>query len=313
MDMYIDDTKLNKAETMVGLHEDRIVRYIEANGKFRLLVAQTTHAVEKARIYHNIYPTPCAALGRLLTGAALMSCSLKNPTDSVTLQIRCDGPIGGLVAVSDVSANVRGYAYQSDFDLPLNEHGKFDVAGAVGKGTLHVIKDIGLKDPYVGSVELLSGEIAEDLTWYYASSEQVPTVMSIGVLIGAGGKVLQSGGLLLQLMPEADEAVISDLETRISTMPAMTTLLESGLTVEEIVKGYFQGFDMTYIDTRPTNYICNCSMERMERNLISLGKKELSELSEDESGLELQCHFCSKKYHFPRETVVELTRKASTR
>ncbi len=292
-------------------HKDRMLRTMEANGQFRLYIADTRDTVDEARTLHHMNPTPSVALGRLLTGAALMSSALKNPTDNLTLQIRSDGPIGGMVVVANASAEVRGYAYQVDFDLPLNAKGKFDISGAVGKGMLHVIRDTGAQDPYVGSVELISGEIAEDLTWYYASSEQTPTVMSIGVLVGEAGRILAAGGLFLQLMPEADEKTIAALEAVMSDMPAMTTLLSEGLSIEDIAANYFSQFQLNYLDERPVSYRCTCSTERMEKNLISLGRKELAELSEDEKGLELQCHFCSKKYHFPMATVKTLTERAT--
>ena len=164
----------------------------------------------QAQKIHGLYPVPCAALGRLLTGAALMASTLKNPTDALTLQIRSNGPIGGLIAVSGADSFVRGYANVPDVDLPLNAVGKLDVGGAVGEGTLHVIKDLGMRDPYVGTVPLVSGEIAEDLTWYHATSEQTPTVMTLGVLVAPDGHVLHAGGLMMQLMPNADESLIED-------------------------------------------------------------------------------------------------------
>lgn len=289
---------------------DRIVRAIDPEGRIRILAACTTGTVEQARVLHHMSPTPCAALGRLLTGAALMSCTLKNPSDTLTLQIRSSGPIGGLVAVADAGAAVRGYAYQSDFDLPLNERGKFDVAGAVGTGTLHVLKDLGMREPYIGSVDLISGEIAEDLTWYYASSEQTPTVMSLGVLIGPEGRVLQAGGLFVQLMPEVGESLVAPLEAIMSGLPAMTGMLADGLTPEGIILDWFETLHVRILDTRPVAYRCNCSLERMERNLISLGRKELAELADDPKGIELMCHFCSRKYTFTVESVKALMESA---
>jgi molecular chaperone Hsp33 len=289
---------------------DRIVRAMDPGGRVRILAARTSSTVEESRVLHRMNPTPCAALGRLLTGAALMSCTLKNPSDTLTLQIRGDGPIGSMIAVADASAAVRGYAGRSDFDLPLNARGKIDVAGAVGKGMLHVIRDLGMGDPYVGSVNLVSGEIAEDLTWYYASSEQTPTVMALGVLIGPEGRVLQAGGLFIQLMPEAGVSLAGPLEKIVTAMPAMTSMLADGLSPEDIILDQFGSLHPEIIDTRPVTYRCNCSLERMERNLISLGRKELAELSEDPKGIELQCQFCSRKYTFSVESVKALTEAA---
>ncbi len=290
---------------------DRIVRAIAGDGAIRLLAARTTDTIETARGNHDLHPTPCAALGRLITGAALMSCTLKNPTDTLTLQIRSEGPIGGMIAVSDAAANVRGYAYHGDVDLPPNGLGKLDVGGAVGKGTLHVIKDLGLKDPYIGSVPLVSGEIAEDLTWYHATSEQTPTVMTLGVLVAPDWRVLQAGGLFLQLMPDAAEEWVSRLEAIVTSLPHVTAMLEAGETPESMLLERFAALEPRLLDSRPVSYVCNCSEERMQRNLISLGRKELDELSADPDGIELQCHFCSKTYHMPPETVRHLADMAT--
>ncbi len=290
---------------------DRIVSAIDPEGRVRVLAAVTTETVEHARETHNLFPTSCAALGRLLTGGALMSCNLKNPTDALTLQIRCEGPIGGMVVISGASLAVRGYAVNPYADPPLNVHGKFDVAAAVGTGSLSVIKDLGMREPYVGSVELISGEIAEDLTWYHATSEQTPSVMTLGVLLAPDGHVLQAGGLFLQLMPEAGEDLISELETLVTALPPMTTMLEAGETPESILSQRFAALNLQVLDTRPVRYHCNCSEERMERNLVSLGRTELTELSEDPAGIELTCHFCNKRYKFSREAVGQLLERAT--
>ena len=186
------------------------------SGRIRVYAAVTTNTVEAARTLHRMNPTPAAALGRVLTGAALMSQTLKGEEDTITIQIKGDGPIGGIVAVTDSEAGVRGYAYNPNSDVPLNHLGKFDIAKAVGKGYLNVIKDIGLRKPYIGTVDLVSGEIAEDLTYYYASSEQIPTAMNLGVLIGKGGGVEAAGGLFIQLMPDTEEGVIQKVEKGIS-------------------------------------------------------------------------------------------------
>ncbi len=290
---------------------DRIVSAIDPAGRVRILVAVTTETVGRAQEIHDLFPTPCAALGRLLTGAALMAHTLKNPTDALTLQIRGDGPIGGMVVVSGADSAVRGYAVQPFADLPLNAKGKFDVAGALGKGTLSVIKDLGMREPYVGSVALVSGEIAEDLTWYHATSEQTPTVMTLGVLIAPDGKVLQAGGLFLQLMPEAEEDLIAELEMLVTSLPPMTAMLEAGETPESILTERFAVLSPQILDTRPVRYVCNCSEERMERNLVSLGRNELVELAGDPDGIELQCHFCNHRYHFTNDAVARLLERAT--
>lgn len=285
---------------------DIIVQAINQEGTLRVFVADTTWLTDRARKLHTLAPTPCAALGRLLTGAALMSCTLKNPDDSLHLQIHCDGPIGGMLAVCDPNSNVRGYVHNPEMELPLNSIGKFDVSKAVGKGTLHVIKDMGLKEPFVGSVPLVSGEIAEDLAWYYAASEQIPTVLMLGVRISALGTVLQAGGILAQLMPGADELLISAVEEAMTKLPSITELLAAGETPESIVMNRLKDLNLHEIGRRSPAYKCNCSTEKMEKNLISLGKKELDELAEDPDGIELQCHFCSRFYAFAPEKMSQL-------
>jgi len=286
--------------------QDYIAKAMALSGQVRIYAAITTGTVDKARELHQMYPTPTVALGRLLTGAALMSQTLKSDKHSITIQIKGDGPIGGLVVVTDANAGVKGYAYNPHFDVPLNDMGKFDIRSAVGAGRLNVIKDIGLKEPYIGYVDLVSGEIAEDLTYYYAYSEQTPTVMNLGVLIGAGGKVEAAGGYFLQLMPDAKDEVIDIVEKGIAGLLPITTLIHQGKTPEDIIKSIFPDGTVELFDTCPVSYQCNCSRERMERNLISIGKKDLEEIAGDEKGAELVCHFCNKKYHFSRSELMSL-------
>lgn len=286
--------------------QDYIAKAMAISGQVRIYAAVTTKTVEEARTLHEMNPTPSVALGRVLTGAALMSQTLKGEHDTITIQIKGDGPIGGIVVVTDAKAGVRGYAYNPFFDVPLNELGKFDIKGAVGSGYLNVIKDMGLKEPYIGYVELVSGEIAEDLTYYYAYSEQTRTVFNLGVLIGAGGKVIAAGGFFIQLLPEADEDVIEIIEKGISNLLPITTLIHEGKTPEDIIKLIFPEESVEIFDTCPVLYKCNCSRERMERNLLSLGKKDLLEIAEDEKGAELQCHFCNRKYNFSKGELLSL-------
>lgn len=286
--------------------QDYVAKALAHSGQIRIFAAVTTAVVEKARIIHEMNPTPTVALGRVLTGAALMSQTLKNESDTITIQIKGDGPIGGIVAVTDSKAGVRGYVHNSFFDVPLNDMGKFDIKSAVGSGHLNVIKDLGLKEPYIGYVELVSGEIAEDLTYYYAYSEQTPTVMNLGVLIGAGGKVQAAGGLFIQLLPDADEEVIEMVERGIAGLRPLTTLIHEGRTPEDIIKLIVPDESVEIFDNCPVHYQCNCSRERMERNLLSLGKKDLLEIAEDEKGAELQCHFCNNRYHFTKGELLSL-------
>ncbi|MCX7772371.1 MAG: Hsp33 family molecular chaperone HslO [Clostridia bacterium] len=287
--------------------QDYIAKAMAFSGQVRIYAAVTTHTVDYARTIHDMNPTPSVALGRVLTGAALMSQTLKGEDHSITIQIRGDGPIGGIIAVTDAKAGVRGYVHNPNFDVPLNEMGKFDIASAVGSGYLNVIKDIGMKEPYVGYVDLVSGEIAEDLTYYYAYSEQTPTVMNLGVLIGAGGRVEAAGGYFVQLLPDAGEDVIERIEKSIGQLQPITTLIHQGKTPEDIIRLIVSEDDSVEIyDNCEVHYDCYCSRERMERNLLSLGRKDLLEIAEDEKGAELQCHFCNKKYHFTQSELLNL-------
>jgi len=288
---------------------DYIAKAMVHKGQIRVFAAITTNTVERARILHNMNPTPLVALGRVLTGAAMMSQTLKAINQTITIQIRSDGPIGGIVAVTDYQAGVRGYVYNPNFDVPLNEHGKFDIKTAVGSGYLNVIKDLGLKEPYIGYVDLVSGEIAEDLTYYYASSEQIPTAMNLGVLIGPEGKVLAAGGFFIQLMPDAEEEAIVKVEKGISAIPSITSVISQGKTPEEIIRIIFPEDEPEIFDPVPVSYKCNCSRDRMLRNLAALGIKDLKELAEDANGAELVCHFCNKKYHFRQEEIAGLLKK----
>jgi molecular chaperone Hsp33 len=288
---------------------DYIAKAMAHNGQIVIYAAATTNTVEKARILHNMNPTPTVALGRVLTGAALMSQTLKAVNQTITIQIKGDGPIGGIVAVTDYKAGVRGYVHNPFFDVPLNDAGKFDIKKAVGSGYLNVIKDLGMKEPYIGYVDLVSGEIAEDLTYYYAYSEQTPTVMNLGVLIGTDQKVITSGGFFIQLLPDASEEAIVAVERGISGLKPVSTLLNEGKTPGDIIRLIFPEDDLEMLETCPVSYKCTCSEDRMKRNLMSIGKKDLSEIAEDEKGAELTCHFCNKKYHFTKDEVLKLITK----
>lgn len=299
---------------------DCLITATAAGGRIRLIGAETTLLCEEARALHHTSAVATAALGRLLTGAALMSRFLKNATDSITLQIKGRGPLGGVVAVSDAYANVRGYVENPFAELPLRESdGKLDVGGAIGKGALHVIKDLGMKEPYVGTSALVSGEIAEDLTYYLAVSEQVPSVVALGVRVSPdpGGReafrVSQAGGFLLQLLPGAEESLIDALEKRIAGFPSVTTLLAAGATVENMLEDLMQGYDFTVRDRKPCAYRCTCSREKMEKTLVSIGAQDLQEIIDDGRGAELCCHFCGAKYFFDTDAVVKLLAEAEKR
>ncbi len=286
------------------LDQDYIVTGICADGFARVIGASTKHTVQRMLDIHHTSPLASAALGRLLTGAALMSKQLKNDTDSITLQVKCKGPIGGLIAVSDAFGHVRGYCQHPQVDLPLREDGKLDVGGAVGKGVLNVIKDLSMKEPYGGTVELLSGEIAEDLSYYLLSSEQVPSVVALGVLVApsetapCGYEIAAAGGYMIQLMPGAPESLIDTLEQRVSGFLPVTMMLNAGATITNVCEDLLHGLDFQVQKTTPCAYKCSCGRERMEKALLSIGKDELRAMAEEDHGAEIVCHFCNERYRF---------------
>lgn len=279
-------------------YQDYIVRASAADGQIRVFAATTRDLVEKARKIHGTSPVATAALGRLLTGAAMMGSMMKGRSDVLTVQIMGDGPIGSVTVTADSMARVKGFVQNPEVMLPASKEGKLDVGGAVGMGMLRVIKDLGLKEPYVGETELISGEIAEDLTVYFATSEQTPSSVALGVLMNRDNTVAQAGGFIIQLMPDATEEVISHLEQKLTEVTSVSGLLEEGMTPEEILEYIFAGFDLKLLDKIPTSYYCNCSKERVEKALISLGAKELNAMIEDGEPITMNCHFCDTSYTF---------------
>lgn len=278
---------------------DHIVRATAAGGSIRAFAAVTTNIVQEAHRLHGTSGVASAALGRTLTAAAMMGRMFKNDNDMLTIQIKGDGPLGGIIAVSDSSSNVRGYVYNPEVYLPLNAVGHFDVAAAVGKtGYLNVIKDLGLREPYVGYVDLVSGEIGEDLAYYYAYSEQVPTAVSLGVLVSPDENIINAGGYIIQLMPGTDEETVKYLEDKIFLADSVTCMLTDGLDPAGILQKLLGEKGLEITDRLSCKFECNCNRERMERNLISLGKKELTDMADEQHGAELQCHFCNRKYYF---------------
>lgn len=290
--------------------KDYLYSAVAAEGAVRIIGAETSGLTEEARKIHNTAPTAAAALGRVLTAAVLMSKSLKNEEDTMTIQFRGDGPIKCVIAVTDAFANVRGYVGDPSCDLPLNSKGKLDVGGAVGKGYLNIIKDLGLKEPYSGTIPLVSGEIAEDLSCYFAVSEQVPSVVSLGVLVGPGedqeNHVVCSGGFILQLLPGAQESLIATLEERVNGLASVTSLLSQGKTVKAIIGELLEGFDITDETETPCEYKCNCSKEKMEKALVSLGRSELKDIIDTQGEAQLTCHFCGSTHDFTREDLQNL-------
>lgn len=286
--------------------EDYIVRATAIEGKVRAVSAVTTNVVKYAQKVHNLSPLASAAMGRTLTAAVLMSVFLKGSNNTQTIQIKGDGPLGGIVAVSDSEANVRGYVYNPLVYLPLNKEGKFDVAGAIGKGYLNVIKDLGLREPYIGYVDLISGEIAEDIAYYYAYSEQIPTSVALGVLASSDKIIESAGGFIIQLMPGADEDTISFVEEKVKNLPSVTGLLKEGKTPEDILNMMFSEKGLKIVEKSPCSYKCNCSRERMYKNVISLGKKEIKDIFKEQEQIEATCHFCNLKYQFSQLDLKEI-------
>ncbi len=282
-----------------------MVRATAADAQIRAFAATTKNLVEEMRSLHNTSPVVSAALGRLLTGGAMMGAMMKGENDLLTLQIKGDGPIGGMTVTADAHGNVKGYANEAQVILPANAAGKLDVGSAVGKGILRVVKDMGLKEPYVGQTILQTGEIAEDLTYYFAVSEQTPSSVGLGVFMEKNNTVKQAGGFILQLMPYAEESVITRLEDNLRQCPSVTAALEAGKNPEQMLEALLDGLPMEIVDTMDVQYHCDCSKQRVERAMISLGKKELEEMIAEGKEVEAGCQFCNQKYKF---TVEELER-----
>jgi molecular chaperone Hsp33 len=288
---------------------DYIVRAMAANSQIRAFAASTREIVETARAAHNTSPVATAALGRLLTGGAMMGVMMKGEKDILTLQVHAGGPLKGMTVTADSKGNVKGYVGNPDVCIPANAKGKLDVAGAVGVGFMDVIKDMGLKEPYVGQVALQTSEIAEDLTYYFATSEQVPSAVGLGVLMNRDNTVRQAGGFIVQLMPFAEEEVIAKLEANVQKINSVTNLLEEGHTPESLLEKVLEGFDIEINDRVPTQFYCNCSKSRVEKALISIGRKDLNELIQEGKDVELNCHFCNTNYVFSVEELKEILRK----
>ena len=288
-----------------------LVRCIDPSGQLTCMAADTTAMVREARRIHQTSNVCTAALGRLLTAASFMGITLKGADHSVTLRLAGDGPAGSVIAVADAQGNARGYVMNPDVVLPNKAPQKLDVGGAVGhNGTLSVIKDLGLKDPYIGQVPLVSGEVAEDITGYYAISEQTPTVLSLGVLCTPDtGEVIVAGGFIIQLLPTATEKTITKVEEGLKGLPAVTTMLTEGLSPQDILKRALPQFELEVLEEAETGYVCDCSRERVERALISLGPEELLDMAREET-TEVGCQFCDKKYRFTASDIRALSEKS---
>ena len=288
---------------------DRIVRATAADAQIRIFAAETKEMVQEAADRHCTTPVATAALGRLMTAAAMMSTMLKSEGDLLTLKITGDGPIGGITVTADAKANVKGYVNNPNADLPLNAKGKLDVAGAVGRGRLDVIQDMGLKEPYVGQTPLISGEIAEDLTYYFANSEQVPSSVGLGVLV-AKDAVLAAGGFIVQLLPFASDETITKLEENLKEITAVTSHFAEGKSAEDLINLIARDMDPQITDTVETKFYCNCDKDRVQKALVSLGKKELQSLIDEGGDVTLNCGFCNTDYTFSVEDCKKLLESA---
>ncbi|MGE5633504.1 MAG: Hsp33 family molecular chaperone HslO [Caulobacteraceae bacterium] len=290
-----------------------LIRGASTDESIRFFSCITTNLVEEARRIHDCYPVAAAALGRMLTAGSMMGVMLKSDKDTVTLQINGRGSAGTIVVVSNNTGNPRGYIGNPHVEVMLKDNGKLDVGRAVGvDGVLTVIKDLGLKEPYVGTVPIVSGEIGDDLSAYFSSSEQTPTAVGLGVYVEVDGSVSAAGGFILQLMPEADERTISKLEEKLAKVKSITDMINSGLDAEGIMKDILGDIEFKVYEKKEIVYECTCNKERLEKALISIGKKELEELIEEQGNAELVCHFCNKKYHFDRDEMVKILERATT-
>jgi len=283
---------------------DYIVRALAADGQIRAFAATTRNLVEEARKHHNTSPVATAALGRLLTGGAMMGSMMKNDSDILTIQVRGDGPIKGMTVTAGSHGEVKGYVGEPGVLLPPKQ-GKLDVGGAVGKGLLSVVKDMGLKEPYVGQTVIQTGEIADDLTYYFATSEQVPSSVGLGVLMEKDNTVKCAGGFIIQVMPFIKGEVLSKLEQNVAGVASVTRMLDGGMSPEQVLEEVLAGMDAAITDTMDTAFKCNCSKERMEKAIISIGRKDIQEIIDDGKDIEIKCHFCSTGYDF---SVGELTK-----
>lgn len=290
--------------------KDELIRAIGADGAVRAFVAYTKDMVQQARTLHHTTPVATAALGRLLTAGCMMGSTLKGEKDLITLQIRGDGPLQGIVVTADSKGKAKGYVFQPNVEIPNKYKGKLDVSGAIGNGVLRIIKDIGMKEPYSGEIELVTGEIAEDLTYYFAQSEQTPSAVGLGVLVDRDTSVKQAGGFIVQLMPDTEEEIVAQLEKNISEIPYITDLYDMGKTPEDVLAMLLKNLEPKITDRTDVSFYCNCTRERVEKALISIGKEELEKIIKEDKQATLHCHFCAKEYHFEQNELILLLESA---
>ena len=290
---------------------DYMIRATAADGQIRAFAATTRDMVENAKNAHNTSPVATAALGRLMTAAAMMGADLKGEKDLLTLRIEGSGPLGGLLVTANGHGDVKGYAFNPDVMLPPNAQGKLDVGGSLDLGVLSVIKDIGLKEPYVGQTQLVTGEIAEDLTYYFATSEQVPSSVALGVLMNKDNTVRQAGGFIIQLLPGASDEIIDKLEAKLSGISSITALLNAGKTLEEILTDILGEFGLEILSKMPVQFRCDCDRSRVEKAIISVGKKEIQDMINEGREIEVNCQFCNKHYKFSVDELEDMLKRAT--
>lgn len=290
--------------------KDIIIRGNEKNGKIRFFAAATTNMVNDAQSIHKTSPVVSAAFGRTLTAAAMMGTMIKGDKETLSIQLRGDGPLEGVVAVGNSKGEVRGYVLNNLVDLPLKPNGKLDVGGAIGNGYLTVVRDLGLREPYVGRVELQTGEVADDLTYYFAASEQVPSVVALGVLVDRDYSIKAAGGYIVQLMPDATEEDIVKIEENISGIDSVTNMMEKGMGPEEMIEKVLSGFETEVTETVSPEYKCTCNKETIKKALISIGKEELEDILEKDGKAEMTCYYCNKSYTITGEEIAEILGKS---
>lgn len=285
--------------------QDYLVKGVAEDGSFRIFAARTTATVEEARVRHNCWPVAAAALGRTLTAGVLLGANLKGD-DVLTIRILGDGPLGAVVVTANAKGEVRGYVQEPQIHLPSTPNGKLAVGAAVGQGQLHITRDLGLKDPFTGSVDLISGEIAEDIAHYLTTSEQTPSAVALGVLVETDNSVVAAGGVLLQLFPGASQDTLDKLEQSLSHLPHVSALIQQGETPEDIINRVTQGMDIKILEKKPVSFKCSCSRERLEDLLVGIGEDEVKAMLEEQGGAEINCHFCSQQYHFDRNDLLRI-------
>lgn len=281
--------------------KDYVVRGTDKDKNFRVFGSITREIVQTAQEYHQTSPVVTAGLGRVMTAAVMMGQMLKGERDRLSVSIKGDGPIEGVIVETNSEGNIKGYPYNPNVDIPLNASGKLDVSGAFGNAVMTIMKDIGLKEPYIGQTILVSGEIAEDFTYYFATSEQTPSAVALGVLVDVDYSVKHSGGFIIQVLPGASDEAIDLLEDKLKDFPPVTALLEEGNTIEQIIERLLG--EVAFLEKREIQYHCDCNLEQMERGLISIGEKELTEIINEDKKAELVCHFCNKKYLFDEQKL----------